>query len=83
MNLSSPIAVSKWMWCLCPCQARVQVEDKNAILDVGVWTDKTRKNDASSPSNTEMRYVVLMPSLPCEPIVRKTMAPMGIVSGKI
>ena len=45
------------MWCLCPCQAQVQVEDKNAILDVGVWTDKTRKNDASSPSNTEMRYI--------------------------
>ena len=53
MNLSTPIAVSKWMWCLCPCQARVQVEDKSAILDV--WTEKTRKNDASSPSNTEMR----------------------------
>ena len=28
MNRSTPIAVSKWMWCLCPCQARGPVVEK-------------------------------------------------------
>ena len=53
MNRLTPIAVSKWMWCLCPCQAQVQVEARKAILDVDAWIEKTRKNDASSPSTTD------------------------------
>ena len=31
---------------------------KNTILVVCVWTEKTRRNDASSPSKTEMPYAV-------------------------
>ena len=83
MNRSTSIAVSKWMWCLCPCQVRVQVEVENVILDVGAWIEKTRKNNASSPSKTEVLYAVLAPSSPCERIVTKTMAPTGFANGKI
>ena len=47
------------MWCLCPCQARGPVVEKNTTLDVDAWIEKTRKNNASSPSTTEMPYAVL------------------------
>ena len=40
---------------MCPCQPQGQVIVNNPILDVDAWTEKTRKNDASSPSKTEMR----------------------------
>ena len=39
---------------LCLCQARVQVIVKKIILDVNIWIEKTRKNNASSLSKTEM-----------------------------
>ena len=44
---------------------------------------ENKKNDASSPSTTEMLYAVLAPSSPCERIVKKTMAPTGLVNGTI
>ena len=59
---STPIAVSKWMSCLCPCQAWGPVVEKNTTLDVDAWIEKTRKKNASSPSKTEMPYAVLAPS---------------------
>ena len=83
MNRSTPIAVSNWMWCLCPCQVRVQVEVENVILDDDALIEKTRKNDASSPSTTDMLYAVLEPSLPCERIVTKIKALTGFVNGTI
>ena len=43
---------------------------------------ENRRNDASSPSTTEMTCAVLAPSLPCERIVTKTMAPTGFVKGQ-
>ena len=66
-----------------PCQAQGRVIVKNTILDVCVWIEKTRKNDASFPSKTEMRYVALALSSPCERIVTKTRAPMGFANGTI
>ena len=42
--------------------ARGPVVEKNTTLDVDAWTEKTRKNNASSPSKTEIPYAVLAPS---------------------
>ena len=39
---------------------------KSTILVVCVWIEKIRRNDASSPSKTEMLYAVLAPLSPCE-----------------
>ena len=83
MSPSTPNAVSKRMWCLCPCEVRVQVEVTDTTLDVGVWTEKTRKEDASSPSKTEMHYAVLAPSSPCECIVTKGKEVKVMAKGKI
>ena len=66
MNRSTLIAVSKWMWYLCPCQVRGQGEVKNVILDVDAWIEKTRRKNASSLPKTEMPYAVLALSSPCE-----------------
>ena len=68
---------------VCPCQVRVQVEVTDTTLDVGVWTEKTRKKDASSPSKTEMHYAVLAPSSPCECIVTKGKEVKVMANGKI
>ena len=79
----NPDRVSKWMWCLCPCQVRAQVEVENTILDVDAWIEKTRKNNVSSPSKTEMPYVVLAPLSPCERTATKIKAWMGLANGTI
>ena len=67
----------------CPCQVRVQVIAKNIILDVNAWIEKTRKNNASSPSETEMLYAVLAPLSPCEGTVTKIQAWTGFANGTI
>ena len=83
MNPLTPIAVSKWMSCLCPCQARGPVVEKNTTLDVDAWIAKTRKNNASSPSKTEKPYAVLAPLSPCERTATKIKAWTGFATGTI
>ena len=56
---------------------------KNTILVVCVWTKKTRKNDASSPSKTEMPYAVLAPFSPCEPTATKIKALTNFANGTV
>ena len=56
---------------------------KNTTLDVDAWTEKTRKNDASSPSKTEMPYAVLAPLSPCERTATKIKAWTGFATGTI
>ena len=56
---------------------------KNTILDVDAWTEKTRKNNASSPSKTEMPYAVLAPLSPCERTATKIKAWTGFANGTI
>ena len=71
MKPSTPIAVSKWMWCLSPCPAQGPVDINNAILVDCVWIETTKKTNASSPSETEMPYAVPALSSPCEPTAIK------------
>ena len=73
--------VFKWMWCFCPCQAQGPVVEKNTTLDVDAWTEKTRRNDASSPSKTEMPYAVLAPLSPCERTATKIKAWTNFANG--
>ena len=54
------------MFVLMPGPGSSHHKKKNTILVVCVWIEKTRKNDASSPSKTEMPYAVLAPLSPCE-----------------
>ena len=54
---------------------------KKTIPVVCVWIEKTRKNDASSPSTTEMLYVVLAPLSPCERTATKIKAWTGFANG--
>ena len=56
-------------------------EKKNTILVVCVWTEKTRRNDASSPSKTEMPYAVLAPLSPCERTATKIKAWTNFANG--
>ena len=83
MNHSTPIAVFMWLYCLWPCQARVQVEVSNAILDVDAWIDRTRKSNALSPLTTEMLYAVLALLSPCERTATKVKAWTGFVNRTI
>ena len=50
---------------------------KNTTLVVDAWTEKTRRNNASSPSKTEMFYAVLAPLSPCERTATKIKAWTG------
>ena len=79
----TPIAVSTWMWYLCPCQAQGPIIVKNIILDVDAWIEKTRKNDASSPSKTRIDCVALAPLSPCERTATKIKACTGFSNGAI
>ena len=83
MKPSTPIAVSKWMWCLYPCLAEGPVDVNNTILVDCVWIERIRKNNASSPSETEMPYAVPALSSPCEPIAIKIKAWTGFAIGTI
>ena len=83
MKPSTPIAGSKWMWCLSPCPAQGPVDINNAMWDVYAWIESTRKNDASSPSKTEIPYAVLVLLSPCEPIAIKIKAWTGFATGTI
>ena len=83
MKPSTPIAGSKWMWCLSPCPARGLVDTNNAMWAVYVWIESTRKSDALSPFETEMPYVVPAPLSPCEPIAIKIKAWTGFATGRI
>jgi len=56
---------------------------KNTILVFCVWTEKTRKNDASSPSKTEMPYAVLAPLSPCERTATKIKAWTNFANGTV
>ena len=58
MNRSTPIAFSKWMWCLCSCQVRAQVEVENVILDVNAWTEKTRSVGFRCNKDKPKTYIV-------------------------
>ena len=83
MKPSTPIAGSKWMWCLCPCPAEGLVDINNAMWDVYVWIESTRKKDALSPSRTEILYVVLVLLSPCVLIAIKIKAWTGFATGRI
>ena len=56
---------------------------KNTTLDVDAWTEKTRRNDASSPSKTEMPYAVLAPLSPWERTATKIKAWTGFATWTI
>ena len=56
---------------------------KTTILVVCFWIEKTRKNDASSPSKTEMPYAVLAPLSPCERTATKIKAWMIFANGTV
>ena len=56
---------------------------KSTILVVCVWIEKTRRNDASSPSKTEILYAVLAPLSPCERTATKIKGWMGFATGTI
>ena len=56
---------------------------KNITLVVDAWTEKTRRNNASSPSKTVMFYAVLAPLSPCERTATKIKAWTGFVTGTI
>ena len=71
------------MFVLMPGPGSSHHKKKNTILVVCVWIEKTRKNDASSPSKTEMPYAVLAPLSPCERTAIKIKAWTGFANGTI
>ena len=83
MKPSTPIAGSKWMWCLSPCPAQGLVDINNAMWDVYVWTESTRKSNALSPSETEIPYAVPVPLSPCVLIAIKIKVWTGFATGTI
>ena len=66
-----------------PCPARGLVDINNAMWDVYAWIESTRKSNASSPSKTEIPYVVPVLLSPCVLIAIKIKAWMGFATGTI
>ena len=83
MKPSTPIVGSKWMSCLSPCPAQGPVDINNAMWDVYVWIESTRKSNALSPSETEIPYAVPAPLSPCVLIAIKIKAWTGFATGTI
>ena len=83
MKPSTPIAGSKWMWCLSPCPAQGPVDINNAMWDVYVWIESIRKRDVLSLSETEIPYAVPVLLSPCVLIAIKIKVWMSFVTGTI